>query len=583
MFGECVDAPVTNSRHNRRSGATMQAVLKQPAPAPTIGEQAAQLAAQTGIDLSLIQKVPSTLLQGLNPGMLRRAMINAAAAISDGKKLDECDGYADGDYIGPSLQSALANSITMLPLASRLPLLNKWSPSALAVAAMSGPVIKVTKDTPASFYDFGPAAEKAKADAAAQRAKLKATKAKRRERGLEAAFAAVNEITVEEQPSIIAAAGRMPPVDDVGSKRRRVEARMFLEEARQVGPGDWEEIAPAKREQDAKKAALDVLGTLERNQAAAAETSRVSRTVGKPVAAADGKQNDGWETAPAAKMFTESGTAVARDGGRSSKSSREAWKDGAPSWVFRRSRSRSGDRDRDRGVRHRSGGDRRDSPPRDVDRAGGARRGSSLPRDGERTRRRAARMRDDSRSPGPGPGRGDERRRTTEGRIAEGRTTEGPSFSSKGPAAAPESAAKPGSNLQPEPAANPDAFLRQLGVRNGWAEFVNERTGEKVFKNVRTGERTNRMPTEYRSTITNVMNQRRLAWLAGQRGGGQQQPHGLQQPGSIQQPHGLVPHALQGMPGMPGMQQGMQVMHGMRLPPGSSMPGMSGGFRLPGM
>ncbi|CAK0788401.1 unnamed protein product [Prorocentrum cordatum] len=59
-----------------------------------------------------------------------------------------------------------------------------------------------------------------------------------------------------------------------------------------------------------------------------------------------------------------------------------------------------------------------------------------------------------------------------------------------------------------------------LASFTGEVRFVNEKTGEKVFKNVLTGEKTNRtMPTDYHTSISNVMNQRRLNWLAGQRGG----------------------------------------------------------------
>lgn len=73
------------------------------------------------------------------------------------------------------------------------------------------------------------------------------------------------------------------------------------------------------------------------------------------------------------------------------------------------------------------------------------------------------------------------------------------------------------------PAAAPptDRKLRQLGVRNGWAEFVDQHNGEHVYKNVLTGEMTTRKPAEYGSLISDTMNQRRLSWLANQRAAAQ--------------------------------------------------------------
>lgn len=532
MFGECVDAPVSISRQERRrAAAAVQAARQGPAPAPTAGEQAALLSAQTTIDLSLLQKVPPELLQGLSAGFLRRAMIGATAALQDGRKFGhDSDNHAEGGDPGAQalLEESLAKSIMMLPLATRLPLLNKWGPAAIAAAGFAMVAGQPPDDAasglvPAaagarSFYDFGPAEAAAKdlsnmvvQRGVADNAKAKEKdKARRREKGLAAAFAA--EGLTEEQPGEPA-----PPPEEQGrgGRRRRAEAKMFLEGARTLGPSERESITAAKREQDAKKAALGVLGNFERNKAAAEEASRVSRAAGRPAPSggpdakqADGSDAGGWTSAPPARIFTEAGTAVARDAG--GHASRAAAAEDRPSgWAFGRSRSRDShdrDRDRDRGWR-RSTGTRSESPP-PRDSARGSDRISH--------RQLAGRAGDGSRSRGRGSlgarsDREGSRRRGGDSGARDRSPRRRPASSD----AAPGDRKAP---VQPEP--NPDAFLRQLGVRNGWAEFVNEKTGEKVFKNVLTGERTNRMPTDYHTSISDVMNRRRLNWLAGQKGGG---------------------------------------------------------------
>lgn len=67
------------------------------------------------------------------------------------------------------------------------------------------------------------------------------------------------------------------------------------------------------------------------------------------------------------------------------------------------------------------------------------------------------------------------------------------------------------------PAERPPPKLRQLAFKNGWAEYVEEGTGQHVYKNVFTNEMTKTKPAEYASTITDSQNQRRLAWLSSHR------------------------------------------------------------------
>lgn len=83
--------------------------------------------------------------------------------------------------------------------------------------------------------------------------------------------------------------------------------------------------------------------------------------------------------------------------------------------------------------------------------------------------------------------------------------------SSPGPAVPGTAAAGAGAATKPTP------VLRQLACRGGWAEYVDQNTGEHVYKNVLTGEMTKRKPAEFGALITDTMNQRRLAWLANQR------------------------------------------------------------------
>merc|ERR1712203_656748 len=82
---------------------------------------------------------------------------------------------------------------------------------------------------------------------------------------------------------------------------------------------------------------------------------------------------------------------------------------------------------------------------------------------------------------------------------------------------APTAVAAASVNTMPSTVSTKERRLRQLGVRNGWAEFVDQHNGEHIYKNVLTGETTNRKPAEYGSLITDTMNQRRLSWLANQR------------------------------------------------------------------
>ncbi|CAK0788395.1 unnamed protein product [Prorocentrum cordatum] len=195
---------------------------------------------------------------------------------------------------------------------ARLPLLARWSPAAiaaegfamvagkppddaaaaLAAAAVSsrgaarrgdggGGGARVEADRGAghalgaSFYDFGPAAAAAKdaSNGVAQRGvtdNVKAKekdKARRREKTLAAAFAA-DGITEE-----LLAEPAAPEEQGQGSRRRRAEAKMFLETARTLGPSERESMTVARRDQDVKKAALGVLGNLERNKASLASLS----------------------------------------------------------------------------------------------------------------------------------------------------------------------------------------------------------------------------------------------------------------------------------------------------------------------
>lgn len=67
------------------------------------------------------------------------------------------------------------------------------------------------------------------------------------------------------------------------------------------------------------------------------------------------------------------------------------------------------------------------------------------------------------------------------------------------------------------PAAPPPPKLRQIGVRGAWAEFVEERTGKRLYKNVLTGAQVTEKPADYGHKISDSVNQRRLGWLANQK------------------------------------------------------------------
>lgn len=96
--------------------------------------------------------------------------------------------------------------------------------------------------------------------------------------------------------------------------------------------------------------------------------------------------------------------------------------------------------------------------------------------------------------------------------------------------------AKPASAAPAEKAVPPpiERKLRQLAFKNGWAEYVEEGTGQHVFKNVFTNEMTRTKPAELQSQITDAQNQRRLAWLAGHRTAAMMAdmgvPHGMMGP-----------------------------------------------------
>jgi len=84
--------------------------------------------------------------------------------------------------------------------------------------------------------------------------------------------------------------------------------------------------------------------------------------------------------------------------------------------------------------------------------------------------------------------------------------------------AAPQAAASAGgaNAAKPEPETK-ERKLRQLAFKNGWAEYVDQDTGEHLYKNIFSGEMTKRQPVELTSTITPQANMRRLQWLAGHR------------------------------------------------------------------
>jgi len=483
--------------------------------APTHKEPETQrLASSAGVDSSLLEGLPADLLQ-VDGAQLRHALRDAVAVLQHGNKASA----GSRDIVSGSLQDALAQKIAMLPLASRMPLLVKWgsvpvlgmepsyepvqSASSAPAGSLSAAPRPPTRGTfGLSFYDFDslPGSSGAAARAAARAVEEERERERdrhepkddKRDRARERAERR-RRVEAEAQREAEETERRKLKAQEAQQQRTEAVWTFWETTHKHQGEHDAEKANAVRREEEAKKAASDVIkAAAEAATRAAARNAQMQRfgenkkAHTADLSRAEALQAQAFFEAPM-KASAIAEASVAMEMPRRSEASMNSHEGSK-----RHRRSCSRDRERE-GERRRSIRLLRSAS------AAGRRRHQ----DRSRSRRRRSQERSRSRARG--------RSRSSRSRRREG---EGEGERSASRREGFTSGPPP---VGVTPTAAPEPRLRQIGIRNGWAEFVDERTDARVYKNVLTGEQTNKQPMEYGAQISNVMNQRRLNWLAAQR------------------------------------------------------------------
>lgn len=528
MFGECFDFAPAPAR-----GRGKQKPMMPPSQAPVVvqltpQEQANQLANTVGLDPSIMKGCPPDLLQGINAADLRVAVRYAANQVQEGR--------VDTEKTDEYLSDFLAKRIALMPLATRFPLLAEWAGKGgdnfgekMPLAKTSGPA----QSSASSFISFdslpggsypkehvsggtGPSQQPTKPQKTD-----KVTDKKSRKKDAPVPVQ-VQEEEVSWQKSVELGPSQV--------RNARV-AKAFLETV-QTDSLALEKDKAVRREQEAKKAASKFMMSFEQTKAAVDSGMLAAKKSQQLLRGDEGKRSHAESVAAA---FT-----IRRDADTAEKEGSKLEKSASASEVNNSQGGEGGHEDDKRRRRHRDDSRGR---PQDDDYDRGGRLTARADNDDRRQRRHDyAGSRSRSRSCADGRSRRRFRDVTGDGQVSSERRTSSrrkrsrsaddisrsrlsdtldrkANEGSSGPFSSGivKSGASDGKIATPGAVSKPEPKLRILACKGTWAEYVDQDTGEHVYKNVLTNEMTKKKPAEFGAVITDSMNQRRLAWLQGQR------------------------------------------------------------------